>query len=119
VLAVATPWLLTLALVERHQSQLRRQLLGLIILAALGQAVVWLWHELGRHPFEPRGPWHPCQQCGFPITDKSRARYCSPSCRRLARLASNATFDERAALRLARLQRPASTYDPATAEIPF
>jgi hypothetical protein len=119
VLVVATPWLLTLALVERHQTRRKTRLLGLIVLAALAQAVGWLWHELWRHPLEPCGPWHPCQHCGFPITDKSRARYCSPGCRRLARLTVRARSDDRAASRLARLQQSAPSYDPATSEIPF
>jgi hypothetical protein len=30
---------------------------------------------------------HPCGQCGAPIEPPSRAEYCSPACRRYARLA--------------------------------
>jgi hypothetical protein len=119
MLVFATPWLLTLALIERHQTRRRKRLLGLIILAAVAHAARWLWQESRRHPLEPRGPWHPCRQCGMPIPNRSRAHYCSPLCRRLGRLALLARSDDRAAARLERLRQPASTYDPATAEIPF
>lgn len=30
--------------------------------------------------------WHACGQCGVPIEPPSRAEYCSPTCRRYARL---------------------------------
>lgn len=115
-LITLAPFLIALALVERRRRGRRRSVL--MALALIG-AVAWLWRELRRHPFEPRGPWHGCQQCGIPISNKSRARYCSTGCRRLGRLTWMARTDDRAAARLARLLRPASSYDPATAEIPF
>jgi hypothetical protein len=118
-LVCATPWLLSIALLERHQTPRRKQLLGLIILTTLAQAAVWFWGEVRRHPFEPRGPWHACQRCGYPIPNRSRARYCSAGCRRRGRLELLARTDDRAAARLARLDQPAPSYDPATAEIPF
>jgi hypothetical protein len=118
-LAVASPVLLTLALLERHQTRRHKNLLGLIVLIALGHAVLWLWRETGRHPLEPRGPWHPCRQCGFPISDRSRARFCSPLCRRLGRLQTRAgSGDERATTRLAWLARE-DKRDPAWGEVPF
>jgi hypothetical protein len=119
VLVFATPWLLALALLEHHRSGRRKRLLGLIILAVLAGAIVWLWRELHRHPLEPRGPWHPCRLCGAPIPDRSRARYCSGQCRSRARSLQRAEFDSRAAARLARLEQPGASYDPATAGIPF
>jgi hypothetical protein len=119
VFVAATPWLLTFALLERHRTGRTKKLLGLILFAALGSAIVWLWREARRHPLEPRGPWHPCRQCGFPISNRSRARYCSPPCRHRARLSLRAQTDDRAAAQLARLDQPAAAYDPATAEIPF
>jgi hypothetical protein len=119
VLLFVTPWLLAVALLEHHRSGRRKRLFGLILLTALAAAIAWLWRELRRHPLEPRGPWHPCRLCGFPIADRSRARYCSGRCRSRARLLQRAEFDHRAAARLARLEQPASSYDPATTDIPF
>ena len=119
LLVSAAPWLLALALLEHHQSGRRKRLFGRIVLAALGRAVLWLWREVWRHPLEPRGPWHPCRQCGFPITNRSRARYCSPLCRRLARLQMRADAgDERATARLAWLTQE-DKHDPAWGEVPF
>jgi hypothetical protein len=115
----ATPALLAFALLERQQAPKRRRLLSLVALTVMARGLCWLGHELRRHSFEPRGPWHGCEQCGIPISNKSRARYCSTGCRRLGWLRRAAAWDDRAAARLARLERPAPTYDPATAEIPF
>jgi hypothetical protein len=117
-LAVA-PMLAVVAAVEwkyRH-----RRLLGLLLLVVLFRAVVWLWLELRGLP---HGRWQPCVQCGAPIEEPSRASYCSPSCRRLARLERDAGSPdpwvaERAAARLAALARLQPTSDPALAEIPF
>jgi hypothetical protein len=115
----AAPWLLGLALVEHHRTGRKRRLLGLVALAALGRAVFWLWREIWRHPLEPRGPWHPCQQCGFSIPNCSRARFCTPLCRRLARLQGRVDAgDERAAWRLAALTRD-DRGDAAFGEVPF
>jgi len=119
VLVAAVPLLLAFALAERHQTRRRRNLLGLIILSATALAVAWLRREGRRHPLEPRGPWHPCRHCGTPISDRSRARYCSSLCRRLARLEARAnTGDQRAASRLAWLARE-DRHDPAWGEVPF
>jgi hypothetical protein len=79
-----------------------------------------LWRDLRG---VPHGRWHPCAQCRAPIEEPSRAWYCSPGCRRFARLERDAeAFDpeiaERARERLRRLQRQADT-DPALVEIPF
>jgi hypothetical protein len=115
-LIMLAPFLLALAVAERRS---RGRRLSLLTTPALLGAAAWLWRELRRHPFEPRGPWHPCEQCGIPISDESRARYCSTGCRRLGRLRQAAARDDRAAARLARLEQPMPAYDPATAEIPF
>jgi hypothetical protein len=120
-LAAAAPLLLTIALVERHQTRRRRRLLGLIVLAAVGHAVVWLWREAWRHPLEPRGGWHACENphCRAPISNRSRARFCSPLCRRLVRLQGKADAgDQRAASRLVWLGREAK-HDLALGEVPF
>jgi ribosomal protein L34E len=50
----------------------------LIVVAAFG-IVYALWRKR-----EPK--WHACGQCGVPIEPPSRAEYCSPTCRRYARL---------------------------------
>ncbi len=118
-LVASGPLLLALALAERHQTRRRRNLLGLIIIAALAFAIAWLWREARRHPLEPRGLWHPCHQCGTPITDRSRARYCSSLCRRLARAEAQANAgDQRATSRLSWLARE-DRHDPAWGEVPF
>jgi hypothetical protein len=119
VLVATLPLLLAVALAKRHQTRRRRNLLGLIIFSALALAVVWLWREARRHPSEPRGPWHPCHQCGAPIGGRSRARFCSSLCRRLARLEARAGWgDQRAVSRLAWLARE-DLHDPDCAEVPF
>jgi hypothetical protein len=118
-LVLGFPWLLALALLEHHRSGRRKRLFGLIILIALAHAVLWLWREIRRYPLEPRGPWHACAQCGFPISNRSRARYCSAVCRRIGLLERRARSDDRAAARLERLRQPSLACDSATAEIPF
>jgi hypothetical protein len=118
-LAAAAPVLVGLALVERHQTRRRRNLLGLVVIAWASHVVAWLWHEVWRHPLEPRGRWHPCRHCGLPISNRSRARYCSPGCRRLALLERRAIEgDQRAQSRLAWLTRE-DKHDPAWGEVPF
>jgi hypothetical protein len=122
LLFATSPPLLLVAAVEWKQARGRRspRLLGLAVLATLLRAVVWLWRELRG---VPHGAWHPCVVCGAPIEAPSRAWYCSPGCRRHARLEREAqAFDpdvaERAAEQLRRLHRPPA-HDPALAEIPF
>jgi len=116
VVIMLAPFLLALAIAERRH---RGRRLSLLTTLALIGAVAWLWRELRRHPFQPRAPWHACEQCGIPIANKSRARYCSTGCRHRGRLTWMAKTDERAAARLTRLERPTPVYDPAIAEIPF
>jgi hypothetical protein len=117
VLLETAPLLLALAAVEWKQRH-RRQL-GLAVLGLLAGAIVWLWQEL--HGL-PHGRWHSCVQCGAPIAEPSRAEYCSPACRRTARLerercSPDPWIAERAE---AGLHVPARTAaDPAVAEIPF
>jgi hypothetical protein len=119
LLVATAPLLLGLALAERHRTRRRRNLLGLIVIATLLFAIAWLWREARRHPLEPRGPWHPCRQCGTPITNRSRARYCSSLCRRLARLEAQAKAgDHRAASRLSWLARQ-DRHDPTWGAVPF
>ena len=98
----------------------RRRLLGVALAGLLLRAVVWLWRELWEIP---HGRWHACAQCGQPIEEPSQAWYCSPMCRRYARLQRDArAFDpyvaRRALDRLERLSKP-STIAPALEEIPF
>ncbi len=119
VLVGAAPLLLAVSVVEWKRGH--RRLLGLAVLALLARAVVWLWQELRGLP---HGRWHPCVQCGWPIEAPSRAWYCSPNCRRLARLARDAGspdpwIAERAESRLSALARRQPASDPALAEIPF
>lgn len=97
-----------------------RRLLGFALAGLMWRALVWLWLELDG---APHGRWHPCVQCGQPIEEPSRAWYCSPTCRRYARLERDArAFDPHLARhaleRLERLSKP-STPDPALEEIPF
>ena len=117
-LALVGPVLLVISAMEWKRRS--RRLLGLALAGLLLRAVVWLWLELGA---APHGRWHPCAQCGTPIEDPSRAWYCSPVCRRYARLERDArAFDPRIAgralERLERLSKP-SLVDPALEEIPF
>jgi hypothetical protein len=118
LIVFAAPLLLALALFERHHLR-KRRVRSLVVLIAVGFAAVWLWRELRRSKHEPRGPWHPCHQCGYPIGNQSRAHFCSPLCRRLTRLQTRASAgDERAQTRLAWLARE-DKHDPAWGEVPF
>jgi hypothetical protein len=117
LLLFTAPVLLAIATFEWKSSH--RRLLGLPLLGLLGRSAIWLWQELQGGP---HGQWHPCAQCGAPIEAPSKAWYCSPLCRRYARLERDARsadpwVAERAAVRLRILARP--TADPATSEIPF
>lgn len=117
-LAACAPLLLTAAAVEWKLGH--RRLLAIAILAALGRALVWLWQELRSHPHRR---WHPCAQCGFPIEAPATAWYCSPACRRYARLERDAGSPdpwtaERAETRL-RLVSRLDVVDPQSSEIPF
>jgi hypothetical protein len=96
-----------------------RRVIGIAILG-FARSIVWLWQELQGIP---HGRWHPCAQCGAPIEAPSRAWYCSPVCRRYARLERDARspdpwLSERTAVRLRVLAR-ASAADPELSEIPF
>jgi len=117
VFVVSAPVLLAIATYEWKCSH--RRLLGLALLGSLARSSVWLWRELQGLP---HGDWHPCAQCGARIQEPSRAMYCSPLCRRYARLERDVRSldpwaSERAAVRLRVLSRPAG--DPASSEIPF
>jgi hypothetical protein len=114
----SAPVLITIAAFEWKASH--RRLLGLAVLGLLVRSTVWLWEELWGSPY---GQWHPCAQCGAPIEAPSKAWYCSPLCRRYARLERDARspdpwLAERAEVRLRALTR-ASTADPELSEIPF
>jgi hypothetical protein len=118
VLLSVAPALLALGALEWKSSH--RRLLGFALLGLLGRSTVWLWQELWG---TPHGRWHPCAQCGTPIEAPSRAWYCSPHCRRYARLERDTRspdpwLAERAAVRLRVLAR-ASAADPESSEIPF
>jgi hypothetical protein len=113
------PALLIVAAVEWKYSRRRSRVLSLALLGLLARALVWLWQELRN---VPHCPWHPCAQCGAPIEAPSKAWYCSPLCRRYARLepdvrSPNPWCAERAAVRLRLLAQPA--VDPSSSEIPF
>jgi hypothetical protein len=117
-LLYSAPWLLVLAAVEWKLGH--RRLLGLAILGLLGRTIVWLWQEVRGLP---HGRWHSCIQCGTPIEEPSQASYCSPACRRFARLerelgSPDPWVAERAAVHLQALAARTTT-DPAVAEIPF
>jgi hypothetical protein len=117
VLLFVGPMLLAVGAFEWKSSH--RRLLGLTVLGLLARSIVLLWQKL--HGI-PHGRWHPCAQCGAPIEAPSKAWYCSPFCRRYARLERDArSLDpwaaERAAVRLRVLARPA--VDPGSSEIPF
>jgi hypothetical protein len=110
------PLLLAVAALEWKRARRRNRLLGLALTVLLARTVIWLWHELRNLP---HGAWHPCAQCGTPIEGPSKAWYCSPGCRRYARLEhASRGGDEQAAARLERLRR-SDRYDPALAEVPF
>jgi hypothetical protein len=117
VLLGVAPVLLTVGAFEWKSGH--RRLLGLAVLGLLARSIVWLWQELQG---TPHGNWHPCAQCGAPIEAPSKAWYCSPLCRRYARLEREARSPdpwsaERAAVRLRVLAH--SAVDPASSEIPF
>jgi hypothetical protein len=115
-LVFAGPWLLLLAAIEGNQKRRRKRLLILALLGLLAKTAVWLWRDLCG---VPHGNWHPCAQCGAPIEAPSRARYCSPVCRRYARLERYpAAGDVRAKAKLEQLAR-VDAYDPELAEVPF
>jgi hypothetical protein len=118
VLLIVAPLLLAVGTAEWKSNH--RRVIGLALLALLARSMVWLWQEI--HGI-PHGRWHPCAQCGLPIEAPSRAWYCSPLCRRYARLERDARspdpwLAERAAVRLRVLAR-ASAADPESSEIPF
>ena len=120
VLLLTGPALLAVAAVEWKYTSRRNRVLSLALLGLLARALVWLWQELRGLP---HGRWHPCAQCGAPIEAPSQAWYCSPFCRRYARLEREArSLDpwqaERAETRL-RLVWNASVADPESSEIPF
>jgi hypothetical protein len=116
-LVAVAPLLLAVSAVEWKRGD--RRVLGLAALGLLARAVVWLWQGLRGLP---HGRWHSCVQCGTPIEEPSRAAYCSPPCRCIARLErERCSPDPRIAERAeARLHAHARiTTDPALAEIPF
>jgi hypothetical protein len=120
VLLAASPALLIGAVVEWKYGRRRTRLLSVAVAGLLSRPVVWLWQELRGLP---HGQWHPCAQCGVPIEAPSRAWYCSPACRRYARLERDARSPdpwvaERSAARLRALSR-ISAADPASSDIPF
>ena len=120
VLVTAGPPLLAVAAIEWKYSRRRSRLLSLALLGLLGRAAVWLWQEL--HGL-PHRQWHPCARCGAPIEAPSRAWFCSPGCRRHARLEREARSPdpwvaERAETRL-RLVASTNAADPESSEIPF
>jgi hypothetical protein len=111
-LLVLTLILLTVETALRKQ---RERLFSQAVLRQLTAGISTTWRKLRG---TPKPGWHPCAQCYAPIEPPSRAAYCSPSCRRRGCLQRRAQEgDERARLRLERLQR--QTHDPALAEIPF
>lgn len=120
LLVSAGPALLAVAAVEWKYTRRRSRVLSLALLGLFARGLAWLWQELRRLP---HGRWHPCAQCGAPIEAPSRAWYCSPACRRYARLEREARspdpwLAERAQTRL-RLVTQASSVDPESSEIPF
>jgi hypothetical protein len=116
----ASPALLVGAMFEWKYSRRRTRLLSLAVAGLLVRAVVWLWQEFRGLP---HGRWHPCAQCGAPIESPSRAWYCSPACRRYARLERDARspdpwLAERSAAQLRTVSRIAAP-DPELSKIPF
>jgi len=117
---LAIPVLLIGAVFEWKYRRRRSRLISLAVAGLLVRAVAWLWQELRGLP---HGRWHPCAQCGVPIEAPSRAWYCSPACRRYARLERDARspapwLAERSAARLHALSRIVAA-DPTSADIPF
>lgn len=55
-----------------------------LIVAAAIAIVFVLWRK--RASDRRVSDWHACGQCGVPIEPPSRVEYCSPTCRRYARL---------------------------------
>lgn len=120
LLVLVGPALLVLATLEWKYRRRRSRLLSHALVGLFVRAVVWLWQELRGLP---HGRWHPCAQCGAPIEAPSRAWYCSPGCRRHARLKREARspdpwMAECAEVRLRVLSRMAAA-DPEFSEIPF
>jgi hypothetical protein len=120
LLVTAGPALLAVAAVEWKYTHRQNRVLSLALLGLLARWLIWLWQEMRGLP---HGWWHPCAQCGAPIQAPSRAWYCSPACRRYARLerdarSPNPWLAERAETRL-RLVTRANAADPASSEIPF
>ena len=120
VLVTAGPALLAAAAIEWKYTRRRNRVLSLALLGLLARGLVWLWQELRGLP---HGWWHPCAQCGAPIEAPSQAWYCSPACRRYARLerdarSPNPWLADRAESRL-RLVTRANDADPASSDIPF
>jgi hypothetical protein len=122
LLVLTMPLLAFVAAVEWKTSSRRRQrLLGVVLVAQLWRAVVWLWLELHGAPHRP---WHPCTQCGRPIESPSRARCCSYACRCYARLERETKaagwIGARAEHRLAALRlRQLADERPEWNEVPF
>jgi hypothetical protein len=120
LLVLVGPALVVLAALEWKYNRRPNRLLSLAIAALLVRAAFWLWQEARNLP---HGHWHPCAQCGAPIESPSQAFYCSPACRRQARLerderSPDPWLAERAESRL-RLVWSASVADPESSEIPF
>jgi hypothetical protein len=122
LLVTAGPLLVTVAAVEWKHGRRRRRRLGLALTIVLARSVVWLWRDLSGIP---HGDWHPCARCRSPIEAPSRAWYCSPACRRYARLERDVrAFDpwiaERASGRLRAIElRPQADMRPEWGEVPF
>jgi hypothetical protein len=116
ILVFAAPLLLLLGAIEWKQSRRQKRLFTLAMLGLLARVAGWLWRDLQG---VPHGKWHPCAQCGAPIEAPSRAWFCSPACRRHARLERYAAGgDERAKVQLKRLTRT-DACDPELAEVSF
>jgi hypothetical protein len=125
LLLITGPFLGLLAVIEwKLQPPTRRKprLIGLLLIRLLLSALAWLWCELHGVPHRR---WHPCVQCGKPIEAPSRAEYCSPACRRYARLERDALDNDprladRAARRLRNLRyRELVDNDPNLDQVPF
>ena len=78
VLVIGTALVFSLFIALTSGTRGRRSHPELVIAAAL--AIVYaFWRRRD-------ADWHACGQCGVPIEPPSRAEFCSPSCRRYARL---------------------------------